>query len=241
MTVYVTAFNRFFPSTGGVSYYGLNELSSTEISVFNYPITAKTDLREYNDEGFIIGNYVNYNPRLYDYEPVKFRFYPEVSNFDLDQKRTLRVKQIIEVDPVNAPNLIQFNESSVVYELSSLYWTVSTVVPVTSNEYIDLFNLNVGDAFVPLTVNDYEVGTLVLTASALVSTKITPYTFSNYSSSEYTGERDLWGSVYQIAIGNEDKPVYEILISKINTITSETETISTYNALSTHNNYLLTI
>jgi hypothetical protein len=241
MTVYVTAFNRFFPSSGGVTYYGINELSSTEISVFNYPITAKTHLREYDDEGFLVGNYVNYNPRLYDYEPVKFRFYPDVSKFDLDQKRTLRVKQIIEVDPVNAPNLIQFNESSVVYELSSLYWTVSTVVPATSNEYIDLFVLNVGDAFTPLTVDDYEVGSLVLTASALVSTKITPYTFSNYSSSEYTGERDLWGSVYQVAIGNEDKPEYEILISKINTITSGTETISTYNALSTPNNYLLTI
>jgi hypothetical protein len=241
MTIYITAFNRFFPSTGGVLYYGLNELSSTEISVFNYPITAKTHLREYDDEGFITGNYANYNPRLYNYEPVTFKFYPEVSNFDLDKKRTLRVKQIIEVDPVNSPNLIQFNESSVVYELSSLYWTVSTVVPATSNEYIDLFVLNVGDAFVPLTINDYEVGTLVLTASALVSTKITPYTFNNYSSSEYTGERDLWGSVYQIAIGNELKPEYEILISKINTITSGTETISTYNALSTPNNFLLTI
>jgi hypothetical protein len=241
MTVYVTAFNRFFPSSGGITYFGLNELSSNEISVFNYPITAKTHFREYDENDFLIGNYVNSNPRLYDYEPVKFRFYPEVVNFDLDQKRTLRVKQIIEVDPVNSPNLIQYNESSVVYQLSSLYWTVSTVVPATSNEYIDLFVLNVGDAFTPLTIDDYEVGTLVLTASALVSTKITPYTFNNYSSSEYTGERDLWGSVYQIAIGNEDKTEYEILISKVNTITSGTETISTYNALSTPNNYLLTI
>ena len=241
MTVYVTAFNRFFPSNGGITYFGLNELSSTEISVFNYPITAKTHFREYDENDFLIGNYVNSNPRLHDYEPVKFRFYPEVVNFNLDEKRTLRVKQIIEVDPVNSPNLIQFNESSVVYELSSLYWTVSTIVPVTSNEYIDLFVLNVGDSFVPLTISDYELGTLVLTASALVSTKITPYTFNNYSSSEYTGERDLWGSVYQVAIGNEDKPEYEILISKVNTITTETETVSTYNALSTSNNYILTI
>jgi hypothetical protein len=241
MHLSVTAFNRFFPPNGGISYFGLKELSSTELSLFYYPITAQTYDRSYDSNGLLIGNYVNANPKLFEYEPAKLLFYPEVKNIDLDTKRIIKVKQIIEIDPINSPNLIEFEKSTVIYTLHSNFWSVSTIVAATSNSYVDLFTLNVGDPSIPLTISDYEIGSLTLTASAYISTKITSGTFNNYSSSQYTGNRDLWESVYQFVIGNNEQPSYKILFSEVNTITSGTETISTYNILSNENDYIITI
>lgn len=226
MTVYLTAFNRFFPNTSSVSYYGINELSSAELEMFTYPITAKTHVREYDSNGIITGNIISQNPRLYDYEPFRFLFYPETTNMDLDSKRIIKVKQIIETIPNNSPNILQYDKSSVVYVLSSDFWTATTTVPAISNGYVELFKINVGDPSIPLTVSDYGISNLVLTASANLASQITDHTFSKYTSSEYIGERNLWDIAYQTVIGNENYPTvslfakYENTFNIFNTISS---------------------
>jgi hypothetical protein len=217
MTVYLTAFNRFFPNTSSVSYYGINELSSSKLEMFTYPITAKTHIRKYDDNGIISGNIISYNPRLYDYEPFRFLFYPETTNVDLDSKRIIKVKQIIETIPNNSPNILQYDKSSVVYVLSSDFWTATTTVPAISNGYVELFKINTGDPSIPLTVSDYGISNLVLTASATIASQITNYTFSKYTSSEYTGERNLWGISYQTVIGNENYPTVSLFAKYENT------------------------
>lgn len=217
MTVYLTAFNRFFPNTSSVSYYAINELSSSELEMFTYPITAKTHIREYDSNGIITGNIISCNPRLYDYEPFRFLFYPETTNVDLDSKRIIKVKQIIETIPNNSPNILQYDKSSVVYVLSSDFWTATTTVPAISNGYVELFKINTGDPSIPLTVSDYGISNLVLTASATIASQITNYTFSKYTSSEYTGERNIWGISYQTVIGNENYPTVSLFAKYENT------------------------
>jgi hypothetical protein len=234
MTIYISAFNRFFPLEGGFQYYGLNSLTATELTLFNYPLTSKTLSRD------LINIDKQYqNPQLIDYDPPRLLFYPRLINLDLDTQRIIQVKQILEIDPIESPVEIELDESGVIYELKSDFWTVSSVVPALSNETYDLFKLSVGDSTIPLTISDYDQTTLVLTATAMVATKIPPTTFNRYTSSEYIEDRDIWGTVYQMAIGNEDQP-YKILFSRVNSLSTETQTISTYNILAANDNLILT-
>jgi len=217
MPVCLTAFNRFFPIESSVSYLGLDELSSSELKLFYYPITACTHKREYNENGIVTGNIISFNPKLDEYEPFRFLFYPEVNDLDLDSKRIIKVKQIIETIPTNSPNILEYDKSNVVYTLSSDFWSVSSTFPAISNGYVELFKINTGDPAIPLTVSDFGVSNLVLTASAFLASKITDYTFSKYTSSEYSEERNLWNTSYQTVIGNENYPTVSLLAKSKNT------------------------
>jgi hypothetical protein len=242
MTLSVTGFNRFFKSTGGYSYYLLPQLSSTELDLMYYPITSNTETRLYDlDNNLINTRLVNINPKLHNYEPPKLLFYPETVSLNLDRNRIIKVKQILEIDPINSPNLIDYENSFVTYELSSKYWVVSAEMPAVSNGYLDVFYLTVGDPYYPLNVSDYEVDSLVLTASALVLSKITDYTFNNYSLTSYEEDRDLWDSVYSYCIGNENLQQYKTLFSKVSSISAQTGMLSTYDVLAINNNYIITI
>jgi hypothetical protein len=109
-----------------------------------------------------------------------------------------------------------------------------------SNQTFDLFRLSVGDATRPLTISDYDKTTLVLSATAMVATKIPPTTFNKYTTAQYTEERDIWGTVYQMAIGNEDQP-FKILFSSVSSLSTQTETISAYDIFVTNDNWILKI
>jgi hypothetical protein len=251
MVVYLTAYNKFFPTTGGLQYYGLNSLTATELTLFNYPITARTlnkDIAWDNEKPteFEIDNFlfdaVYHNPKLFEYEKAKLLFYPNIININLDTERLIQVKQILEINPLESPNEIEVDKSTVTYELKSDYWSVSSVVPAVSNRYFDLFRLTVGDSTIPLTVSNFERSTLFLSATANIATKIPPMTFNRTASSQYTGPTDLWNTVYQKAIGNEETPSeqYKILFSEVNSLSTSTGTVSTYNTLAINDNLILT-
>ena len=55
------------------------------------------------------------------------------------------------------------------------------------------------------------------TASAFLVSKITDYTFSKYTSSEYSDERNLWNTSYQTVIGNQNYPLVSLLAKYKNT------------------------
>jgi hypothetical protein len=243
MTLSVTAFNRFFKSSGGYSYYLLPNLSSTELDLLYYPITSQTESRVYDlDDNLINQNIININPKLDKYQPIKLLFYPETVSVNLDKNRIIKVKQILETDPINSPNIIDYENSFVTYQLSSKYWVVSAEMPAVSNGYLDVFYLTVGDPYYPLNISDYEVESFILTASALVASKITDYTFNNYSLTAYTEDRELWDTVYSYCIGNEETTQqYKTLYSKVSSISSQTGMLSTYDVLAVNNNYIITI
>ena len=115
-------------------------------------------------------------------------------------------------------------------------------MPAVSNGYLDVFYLTVGDPYYPLNISDYEVESFILTASALVASKITDYTFNNYSLTAYTEDRELWDTVYSYCIGNEETTQqYKTLYSKVSSISSQTGMLSTYDVLAVNNNYIITI
>lgn len=237
MSVYVSAFNRFFPPEGGFYYYGMESLSATDLTLFSYPITAKTVFKDTN-----ISDALFHNMKLEEYDKPKLKFYPSILGLNLDLPRIIQVKQVLEIDPIESPVEIEREKSLVVYELKSDFWTVSSVVAASANAIFDLFKLSVGDASIPLTISDFDQSTLFLTATASVATKIPPTTFNNYTSSQYTEERDIWGTVYEIAVGNEEFSTeqYKILFTSVNTLSTETQTISTYDVLAANNNIILT-
>jgi hypothetical protein len=238
MNLSVTAFNRFFPVEGGVSYYGIENINSKELKMFNYPITASTLPREYSDDGKLRTNLLMISPRLFEYEPCKLIFYPKLKTINLDEGGLVQVKQILETNPPNSPNIINYDLSTITYTLSSDFWVSSITIPAISSATINLFNITVGDAMKPLQVSNYNTSNLVISASARVATKILATTFNKTQG--YTGETDLWETVYQEIIGNTEN-VYKFLNFEISSRDANTETPSVYYPIKTGNDWILVI
>jgi hypothetical protein len=235
--VYLTAFNKFFPPEGGLTFLSLKSLTAQELTTDFYPITTKTEPRSYDTAGALIGNILLASPRVYDYEPCKLMFYPKIKTIDVDEGGLIQVKQIVETNPVNSPNIIDYDQSTVTYILSSDYWTQYLTVPAMSSSTISLFNLTIGDPFKPLQVSKYNTQNLVLQASARIASRIPSTTFNKYSSAQYTGDRDLWQTVFVDINGNEEM-TYKILVPKISTTT---EYLSTYQPFSVKQDWVISI
>lgn len=236
--LYLTAFNKYFPVDGGVTYLSMDSLTAEELTMRSYPITAVTSPRIYDPNGSLVTNPLIMSPRLSEYEPSKLLFYPKLNIINLDEGGLIQVKQVLETNPPNSPNLINFDLSTITYTLSSDYWVSSLTIPAVSSATINLFNITVGDALKPLQVSNYNISNLVLSASARVATKIPSTTFDKVSG--YTGETDLWEIVYEDVIGNTEN-VYKFLNFKISTGNTNTGTITSYYPLATENNWILVI
>lgn len=232
--LYLTAFNRFFPVEGGITYLGVDSLTSRELTLRTYPITAVTQSRIYNSGGNLLNNLLEMSPRLFDYEPCKLLFYPKLNIINLDDGGLIQVKQILETNPPNSPNIINYDLSTVTYILSSDYWISYTTLPAVSSATINLFNITIGNALIPLQVSDYNISNLVLSASARIATQIPSTTFDKTSG--YSGEKDLWEIVYQDVIGNEEN-TYKFLNFKISTGTTN---VTSY-PIETENKWILVI
>jgi hypothetical protein len=207
MPLYVTAFNAFFPERMGSTFLSLNPLSSN-LETLTFPIIAETiSFSRYPSLSTTPTELQkSINPKIIPYNNFRFVFYPEMREMDVDEnQRVISIKQIIESKPLNSPNEINYELSTVIYTLSSEYW-VSTATIDATNQTTDVFNLNVGDGFDPLTVSDFEITSLVLSASALIATRIPPETFSNYSLEQYEEERELWEIIYIPIEANERIP-----------------------------------
>lgn len=232
----VTAFNVFFPPEGGLTYYGLNSLSSKELQLFYYPITAKTLNRD--SLNVLTSDILFASPRLFDYEPCKLLFYPKLKTINLDEGGLLQVKQIIEINPVNSPNIINYDLSTVTYTLCSDFWSTSITIPAISSATINLFNITIGDATAPLQVSDFNVSNLILSASARIASKILSTTFDKTTG--YTEDRDLWEIAYENVIGNPEN-THKFLNLEISNGITNTQTPTAYYPVKTGNEWVLTI
>ena len=238
MNLYLTAFNKYFPVEGGLIYHGVENIDSTELKTFLYPITAMTRPREYSNNGELSFNHLFASPRLFNYEPCKLIFYPKLKTINLDEGGLIQVKQILETNPPNSPNIINYDQSTITYTLCSDFWTTSITIPAISSATINLFNITIGDAMKPLQVSNYNTSNLVISASARVATKILSTTFNKTSG--YNGETDLWETVYQEIIGNAEN-AYKFLNFEISTGDTNTETPSAYYPIKTGNDWVLVI
>ena len=237
--LYVTAFNKYFPVEGGVTYLSMDSLTATQLETQVYPITAVTKLREYNLNGTVVGgDLLNMSPRLFEYEPCRLIFYPKLNIVNLDDSGLIQVKQILETNPPNSPNIINYVLSTVTYTLSSDYWVSSVTLPAASSAVLNLFNITVGDAFKPLQVSNYNISNLTLSASARVATQILPTTFDKVSG--YNENTNLWEIVYEDVIGNTEN-VYKFLNFEISSGNTNTTTTTAYYPIVTENKWVLVI
>ena len=235
MVLSVTAYNRFFTPEGRVLYYGMDDILSKELKLQEYPITSSTVKRTYDSDGNLVSDLLNMSPRLFNYEQCKLTFYPKLKVINLDDGGLIVVKQILETNPPNSPNIIDFDLSTVTYTLSSDYWVSSITIQALSSANINLFNLTIGDATKPLQVSNYNTSNLVISASARVATKILSTTFNKTSG--YIDETDLWETVYEEIIGNTENS-YKFLNFEISSVTG---TPSAYQPITTGNDWVLVI
>jgi hypothetical protein len=178
------------------------------------------------------------SPRLFEYEPCKLIFYPKLKTINLDEGGLIQVKQILETNPPNSPNIINYDLSTITYTLCSDFWVSSITIPAISSATINLFNITVGDAIKPLQVSDYNTSNFIISASARIATKIHSTTINKTSG--YIGETDLWETVYQEIIGNTEN-VYKFLNFEISSGDTNTETPSAYYPIKTGNDWILVI
>jgi hypothetical protein len=221
LTVYLTAFNNFFPrrSVNSLNYIGLTSNNSTSgLYLGNYSIASNTNSFNnltYSKNGL---SAFNQSPKLVGYDTLQLQFstvdtavvfdyntvtqlglqFTPVTSIDLDNNIFVGVLQTLTVpNTANTPvRALQNPNSYVTYSLSSLSggWVSQINVPMVNGLY-DLFILNIGDGSQPLTVDNYVQNHLLLNASATLSAYI-PSTTYNLATS-YTGSYDSWNVIEQ--------------------------------------------
>jgi hypothetical protein len=165
-----------------------------------HQITARTTNKEkYEFDENYIKNF-SYSPKFNFYNDLLFQFKPfvndeEVESFNLQfSSAKISVGHIITTVPDYQPAHVV--GGSVTYYLSSLYWTVSTIVPTfTTNQssYHDLFLINYGDPSIPYFAGELGVTEFYIYAEPNFIQKIPASTFSKYSM-----QQDLWEGVLAV-------------------------------------------
>jgi hypothetical protein len=189
----LSAFNTTsYPKNNGVTFTA--PINGAFITL-PYNITAQT--LPYNFP--LTGSQTAFNrpPSVVPYNQVTFSYSPVLTSILLDNQTVISVSQTVSTNPLNAP--AQPVGGTVVYTLSTFYWTVKTSIPAVNGTF-DLFTLNVGDAAVPLTLTGLYNNTLTLGASANISVQIPPSTFANYP--DYIGDENLWNTTSQIIVAD---------------------------------------
>jgi hypothetical protein len=113
----------------------------------------------------------------------------------LDFDRDILVKHTFSSSLTSLPIVPIDGTGTITYRLSSKYWQTFIEVPAVSG-VTKLITLSIGDAYEPGYVSPNSVSLINVTPIEMtLKMGITPDTFSNYSSSEYSGERNLWNSL----------------------------------------------
>lgn len=248
LTVYLTAFNDFFPqkSVNSLNYTGLN-LSG--LYTGNYSIASQTisnNKLTYSQNGL---SAFNQSPKIVNYDTLQLQFstvdtavvfdynsitqlglqFTPVTSIDLDNNVFVGVLQTLTVpNTANTPvRALQNQNSYVTYSLSSLSggWISQIDIPMVDGLF-DLFILNIGDGSQPLTVDNYVQNNLLLNASAVLSAYIPSTTYDLATS--YNGLQDSWNVIQQnYTTASESFVVYatavkpEIYISSYYALTGE--------------------
>ncbi len=187
----LSAFNNTsYPKNNGISFRAPINGSFVTLP-FN--ITANTVSYAFP----LTGTQTNFSrpPKVVPYTNATFTYSPVLTSILLDNQPVVSVTQTISTNPLNAAVLP--NGGTVVYTLSTGYWTVRTSVPAVNGTF-NIFSLNIGDASIPLTVSGLYNNTLTLGASANIELRIPATTFSNYP--DYTGDKNLWDSTNEVIV-----------------------------------------
>jgi len=185
LTIHLTAYNALYPKNTPLLY---KTIEGGNLITKSYNITAASI--PYSNS---TSNALKYfqNPKLVDYNSISYTFSATITSYDLDVNRIITVNQKIFTNPLNAPAVVQTNNSTITYILSTPKWTSTKNVPPVDGTY-PIFILNVGDDANELVVNGTTINSLYLNATADLNIKIPPETFENYTFPEYREVRDLW-------------------------------------------------
>lgn len=209
----LTAFGTEFPESNGLFY----QISSTTgLVTRSFNITSQSLAFD------IGGNSFYKSPKLLQYNTSVFTFSATVTSLNVDTNRYIYVDQNVYSDPINSPD--QPNGGTIEYTLSSAYWTSTTKIDAQTGLF-RLFGLSIGDAYIPLTINDKESTTMYLTASAYIEKIIPETTFENYPS--YTKDKNLWLTVGSPVTSNKVETLFAYTTSgKIGIYISEYYTLT---------------
>lgn len=192
-TVFLTAFNDYFPKNNGVIYTGLKQNNS--IYTGFYPITSKT----FNFKSIQQNNFVK-NPKIIPYDNQKIIFTPKLTSIDLDSNDYISVTQSIVSESINKKVSVYYPNDSFaginVYTLSCKYWKTS-IEASSENGFYELFFLRIGDPSIPLNIKDNEITTIKLSVSSLIPVKIPKETFNNVLNT-YSEDTDLWNTTLKV-------------------------------------------
>jgi hypothetical protein len=175
---------------------GLNSLVTEYYSISTSTINGAPSAEVYNN--FFL------SPIIKDYSDITFNYTVsadgiESTFFNLDSGGLISIQQYLDTSPPNLPSIIM--DGTITYFLSTKYWEVSSVVPVTNNEMgvsstYDLFKLQVGDPALPLYSGDLGKDDLFLYAVPVFNQQITYKTFDNYlGTNDYPVNPNLWDSI----------------------------------------------
>jgi hypothetical protein len=184
LSITLTAYNdTYYTQDNGITF--IMPVGGT-LTTNHFNITAQTI--PYSNS--LPSNKFLLSPLILPYSNLQLTFNVQTTSLNLDTTKTIIITQKLSSVNPNAPSIIA--GGTVNYYLSSHYWTVSSSVPAVSGTY-NVFELNIGDPYVPLYSGDLGVDNYYLYATTSVVQKISSSTFINYPS--YTGNTDLWREI----------------------------------------------
>ena len=189
----LSAFNTTsYPKNNGVTF-----TAPVNGSIITLPYNTTASTVSYALS--LTGNQTEFNrpPSVVPYTHATFSYNPVLTSIMLDNQSVISVTQIISTNPLDAA--VQPVGGTVVYTLSTAYWTVNTSIPAVNGTF-DIFTLNIGDAAVPLYLSGLYNNVLTLGASANISLQIPPTTFANYP--DYTGDKNLWATTSEVIVAD---------------------------------------
>jgi hypothetical protein len=174
----------YFPIENGIFYkiasfeglddYFMDNLVFTTIA-FNGEVT------EYMD------NFTK-SPKIIPFDTFNFTFSSVFSSINIQNERILVVDQFILPNYKQSPVKLLDGLSTVVYTLSTKYWTAVKEIEAKTGRY-NIFELIVGNPLEPLTISNKKTDILYLFAEARITKSILPDTFINYPSYE---DKEQW-------------------------------------------------
>lgn len=217
ITISLIGYNTFFyPDTISETYIDelpISEFVPLDLRIEEGPtsylvtqthqITAKTiNKDQYEFEGEEYLKNFSYSPKFKFYNDLLFQFVPFINDrpeqtFNLQfSAGKISVAHLITTIPENQPAIVV--GGSVTFYLSSLYWTVSTVIPTfltNQSAYNDLFFINYGDPSIPYFAGELGVTEFYIYAKPNFIQKIPSSTFDKYG---IEMREDLWEGVVAV-------------------------------------------
>jgi hypothetical protein len=185
LPISLTAYNdTYYPLINGISYQEPDD-GIMKTYYFNNFTKTLNFVDDDNDK-------FRLTPKVLPYNDLVLDFSIENNIYNLDDSLTGRnifITQTLSTLPINSPAIAI--DGTITYILSSRYWSASSNVPIANGTY-EVFNLKIGDPFVPLYAGELGMENYVLYNVANVTQQIPQSTFKNVN---YTKNKDLWEAI----------------------------------------------